>query len=476
MGQYVLSVDIGTSSVRARLYDAQGKPQKGMASQIPYSMTTTPAGGAFIDAQAMLEMAEKVIDDVLGKIDPCAMSIEAVAMCTFWHNILGVDAAGQPATPLLSWNDTRPEAVLGELQNSITPEEFAQRTGCPMHGSYVPAKILWMHRAEPAMAKQVRYWMSLGEYLFFRFFGERICSVSMASASGLLHSATCQWDEKILNAIPATPEQFSTLQTQPAGLQGLRAEFATRWPALAGIPWFPALGDGACSNVGCGCSSLERITLMVGTSGAMRMAWEGDFHAPPPGLWCYRIDAKRPIQGGALSNGGNVFQWMTRSLQLPSLADLEADLAAMKPDGHGLTVLPFFAGQRSPNWNANSTATIHGLRLSTGPADILRASLEAIAYRFAMIHKLLEPLLIKDHVIVASGGGLLHSKTWVRIMADVIGRKVCISQVEEASCRGAALYALEQTGAMETIAEADPHLGAFFEPDLDAHRIYKKAL
>ena len=63
---------------------------------------------------------------------------------------------------------------------------------------------------------------------------------------------------------------------------------------------------------------------------------------PLNGLWCYHIDAERPIQGGALSNGGNLFEWMTNSLQLPEPKELEKELAAMEPDAHGLTILPFF--------------------------------------------------------------------------------------------------------------------------------------
>jgi gluconokinase len=318
--------------------------------------------------------------------------------------------------------------------------------------------------------------MSLGEYLFFRIFGERVASVSMASASGMLRGETAEWDEKIMDICSVYSEQLSWLQTQPEGLVGMLPEFSSRWPSLTQSKWFPVLGDGACSNIGCGCSSPDRVTLMVGTSGAMRAVWDGGYRPPAPGLWCYRIDKPRPIQGGALSNGGNLFGWMSRTLNLPPIDQLETQLADIKPASHGLKLMPFLAGHRSPHWSADRAATIHGLRLATTPVEILRAGLEAIAYRFAMIHRLLQPLLPDDHIMVASGGALLRSPVWTQIMADVIGRPVCVSNVDEASCRGAALYVLEQLHEIESITKADAMLSTTFEPNLEAHEIYQKEL
>ena len=109
----------------------------------------------------------------------------------------------------------------------------------------------------------------------------------------------------------------------------MRDEFAQRWPELDGIPWFPALGDGACNNVGSGCVSRDRFALMVGTSGAMRAVIEESDVEIPAGLWCYRVDRKRFVLGGALSNGGSVYAWMRSTLQLPSERRLEKQLAAM---------------------------------------------------------------------------------------------------------------------------------------------------
>jgi len=133
---------------------------------------------------------------------------------------------------------------------------------------------------------------------------------------------------------------------------GLRAPWASRWPALARVPWHPARGDGACSNVGSDCWGPGRIALNVGTSAALRVVLPeplGPHAATPWGLWRYRIDSTRALVGGATSEGGNVPAWCRKVLALPTdEAALEQAIAAVPPDGHHLTALPFFAGERSP--------------------------------------------------------------------------------------------------------------------------------
>ena len=298
---YILSIDIGTSSIRALVFDGEGNPCGDLGARMSYSMTSTPDGGAYIDVNLICDYVFNVIDQAVAKISGQRIPVSAISMCTFWHNVAGVDANGNPVTPLLSWNDTRPETVLPQLITKINPDDFTFRTGCPMHASYLPAKILWMWESMPLQARQVKYWMSLGEYLLFKICHERLCSVSMASGTGLLHGLNGEWDEKVLSCLPATVDQLSPLfkthldkgqchetnqvSYNPAGFK-MGLEFSPRWPLLHDAEWFPALGDGACSNIGSGCVLPARVAMMVGTSGAMRTVWRGGYQQPPAGLWC----------------------------------------------------------------------------------------------------------------------------------------------------------------------------------------------
>ncbi len=258
--------------------------------------------------------------------------------------------------------------------------------------------------------------------------------------------------------------------------QGLRPEFATRWPALATIPWFPASGDGATANIGSGCASPQRVALTVGTSSALRTVVTDDIDCLPSGLWCYRVDQRRSLPGGALTEGGMVFAWMNEVLRLADRATVEQALATMRPDDHGLTVLPFLAGERSPGWAGDARATLHGLTLSTTSMHILRAGLEAVAFRIALVYEQIRSLLPDDPEIVASGGAVLSSPAWLQIMADVLQRPIIASSVQEASARGAALLALEALGIYDDVGDAPDLFGAIYQPNSQNSAVYKNAI
>ncbi len=473
---YILSLDIGTSSVRGIVFDDTGTAVDGLMKQLQYSMQKTDDGGEFTNADDLCDLVYQIIDAIAEQTKEKSMKISAVSCCTFWHNVVGVNAQGKACTPLLNWSDTRPESVLPQLKEILEPKAFTARTGCPMHASFLPAKLTWAAKAMSDEFVQADHWMSFGEYLFFQITGERKCSYSMASGSGLLYSKECVWDQETLTVLPIDERHLSPLCDKHDPYESMKPELAKRWEFLRNAKWFPALGDGACNNIGSGCAGPDKLTLMVGTSGAMRIVWKGEYRQPPEGLWCYRIDRNRPIQGGALSNGGNLFAWMKNTLNLPDEKELEHIITSAKPDSHGLTILPFLSGQRAPRWNPNSRAMIYGLRASTKPEQILHAGLESIAMRFRLIYDLLKPLVADDHILVASGGGLLKSPAWIQIMADVLGRPVRVSQVQESSCRGAALCALESLGVLDGIEHADPCLGETVNPREENIETYSKAV
>ena len=215
---------------------------------------------------------------------------------------------------------------------------------------------------------------------------------------------------------------------------------------------------------------------MVGTSGALRAVLEAPQIDIPEGLWCYRVDRRRYVLGGALSNGGSVLQWMQRTLALPSEERLDSDLAAMTPGSHGLTIVPLFAGERSTGWRAEARAAIAGLNMHTSSLDILRAGLESVALRFRNVYEVMVERLGAPAEVVASGGALSVLPSWTQMMADALGRPLLTCLEREPSSRGAALLALERMGALRHAAEVATPMGRTFRP-VPAHtEIYMEEL
>jgi gluconokinase len=467
----VLSVDLGSSSVRAELYDRSGKREEGTETRLGYELEYTPEGGVTKDADELLELAVRAIDGALDKAGDSPVS--GVAMSTFWHSVLGLDREGRPTTPVLTWADRRAANAARELRESLDETAIHRRTGCVLHSSYWPAKLSWLSRERAEAFERTERWVSPGDYFYERLFGDSHVGTSMASATGLFDQNLLNWDAEVIEALPVGQAQLSPISDEP--LRGLNEEWARRWPALREVPWFPAVGDGACSNIGSGCTRNDRLALMVGTSGAMRVLWKAESVEVPDGPWCYRADDKRFVLGGALSDGGNLVEWLRNTLRLPGPEETEELLAGMEPDSHGLTFLPLLAGERGPGWADDANGTIAGISMSTAPVEILRAAMEAVALRFALIAEIIEAASPGEKEVVATGGGLLQSPTWTRIMADALGKTITASGVQEASSRGAALLVLEKLGHLE-IEDAEAPLGETFEPDPGRHEIYREAL
>ena len=117
---------------------------------------------------------------------------------------------------------------------------------------------------------------------------------------------------------------------------------------------------------------------MVGTSAALRVLYETEEPRPRPGLFLYRLDERRVVEGGALSDGGNLNDWLERTLAAPA-----GSLAGRGPDDHGLTFLPFLGGERSTGWDPTATGAVTGLTFATTPLDLRQAALEGVAFRIA---------------------------------------------------------------------------------------------
>ncbi|MHB8644279.1 MAG: gluconokinase [Thermomicrobiales bacterium] len=473
---FVLTFDVGTSSVRALLYDAQARSIDGVTAQIAHEMTTTADGGVFCDADALVARTAKVIDGVLSAAGEHAAKIGGVASDTFWHNVVGVNGDGAAITPLYTWADTRSEGAAVALRHRLDERAIHARTGCMLHAMYLPAKFVWLAETDAARFGRVAYWMSFAEYFHFQCFGERACSLSMASGSGLLHLNACQWDDEMLAALPVRADQLSPLRDVDEPFVGLVDAFARRWPSLARVPWYLSLGDGAASNLGSGGVNGSRIAVNAGTSTAMRLVLRADAVRVPDGLWAYRVDRRHFVVGGAESNGGNVWAWLKERMRLDDDDATARAIAAVPPDGHGLTVLPFLAGERSPNYNARARGAITGLSLDTTAPEIARAFLEAISYRFALMDRIIAANYPEAREIIISGSALLHNPTWMQMLADVLGKPLTVSDEAEATSRGAALVALAQLGAIPSWEDVPAALGRTVTPSMDAHRIYQAAI
>ena len=503
----ILALDIGTSSVRAALYDGSAKLIRGTMVKNERMLTATDEGGAEIDAETAFSQIIQAIDDVLQKTGNIEGEIRFVAVSSFWHSLVGIDKKGEPTTKVFGWAETRPAKYVSDLRKNLNESAIHNRTGTHFHSSYWTAKLFWLRKEFPEIFKKTAKWLSFSDYVGLKIFDnellpvETVCrefedglhmmlfepiydkskpacftSVSMASGTGIFDIRACDWDEELLSFLKISREDLPQIVKKNDHTFSLNNKFKRRWKRLKNAEWFAAIGDGAANNIGAGCTTKEKAALMVGTSGAMRVAFAGEVPEKiPKGLWCYRIDRKRIIIGGALSDGGGLYRWLKDNFRL-KLDDnkTEDEIAERIPDEHGLTFLPFLAGERSTGYNEMARGAILGLKSATDTIDIVQAALESVAYRFAEIcDQLNEVAQIKE--IIASGGALRSSPVWTQIIADVLAQNLSLPDVREASSRGAVLLALETIGEINSISELETPKGRKFEFNKKHHAIYQKA-
>ncbi|HEY6410654.1 MAG TPA: gluconokinase [Ktedonobacteraceae bacterium] len=475
---FILALDVGTSSTRALLFDANGVVVPGIQAQESYALTLSKDGEVSVDADRLVAVVASTIEQLLQAAGSLSSAIGAVATDTFWHSIVGVNDDGLPVTPLITWEDTRPRHAAAELAAQLDKKAVHQRTGAPLHASYWPAKLRFLAKTQPDAFARAAQWLSSGEYLHRQLLGRSVCSLSMASGTGMLVTRERRWDAELMDMLKVRPEQLPQLGDLREGIHGLRLAYATRWPTLRDIPWYPAIGDGAAANIGSACAVEGNWALTIGTSSAMRVIVSPDRIEPSAGLWLYLLDARRALLGGALSEGGNVFAWMDKTLKLPSLKEAEPQLAALPPDGHGLTILPFISGERSPGWHAEARAVVAGIQSRTTPVDILRAAMEALAYQLgAVYHELVRALDVHETspTLIGSGGALLGSPVLQHIVADTLAIPLHLSREHEASARGAALLALEAMGILPDMRKTQSELADPVLPDASRGEIYQEA-
>lgn len=439
----LLVIDVGSSSIRTLLFDQNAHPIQGAIARRVHQFTLEPEGAAMLDMYEVQQLVEACIDEVLQH--PQAQHIQAVGMATLVGNLLGIDQKGHLVTPVYTYADTRSADDVESLRTKINPRETHQRTGCMHHTAYHPARLHWLRRTDPKLFAQVSTWTDIATTLYATWFGKAACSYSVASWSGLLNRHTADWDSEWLILLGLEKSQFSPLADYSDACQGLTETYARRWPVLRDVPFFLAVGDGVAANVGSGCVQADRIALTVGTTAAIRLITPASVQLPY-GLWSYRVDHALHLIGGATSEGGNIFQWISEMFGLEHIEGLEATLAKKQPDSHGLTFLPLLAGERSPGWATNATGAITGLRLSTEPVEILQAALEGVALRLSLIAEPLLPLAAPNAEFVASGGAITSSPAWLQIVANAINCPLHLTNVSEITARGVAILMLRALG------------------------------
>ena len=468
MPSLILAIDIGTSSTRTALFDENANRLPVTTAQQTYPLETSADGAAELEPGVLLSAVLRCLEQTMQRFRSDAVlrrqGIAGIGVSCFWHSLVGCDAKGVALTNIITWADARCREDAAALRAEFSEKATHARTGCMQRASFWPAKLRWLRRTQARKFAAAKQWLSPAEWLQHTLAGGANCAVGMATGTGLFQPAKLAWDAELLAACGVSPEKLRAVSDEPTPVGGrLAAQFAE----LKGVPWFPGIGDGAASNLGSGAVRPGLAAINVGTSAALRVMRDHGEMRAPFGLFCYRVDARRFLVGGAVSNAGNLRAWCLRELKLAAEVELEAELAKRPGPEHGLVVLPFWNPERAPTWDEDATGAIHGLRQHTSALDLLQAITEASYHRLARIAELVLAAEKTVPKFIVSGG-IQRSATAMQRLADVLGQTIYPNDEMEASIRGAAIFALEKLG----VAVPDAAFGKAVKPRVKYARLY----
>jgi gluconokinase len=431
----VLAIDLGSSSLRvARVDDAA---QVVAMARRRHAFRDDAARG--IDPYELAASLRGALEEVGGH------GVEAVVMSSLWHSVLGVDAHDAPVTRVFTWESTEPDAVVPELARLLDAEAYRARTGSYLHASYPLAgiRLLLDQGARPAR------WTDLPGWLLRTVLGvETGWSAQLAAGSAMWHQARDAWDAETLDAVGVPVSALGEVWREPVVLG------ADAPAGLAGARLLPVLGDGYCDSVGIAAIGADVSALTAATSGSLRMILDGVLDDAPFGIWRYRVGAQTTGLGGAISNAGNLLEWVRGTLGVADpLAFAHAD---EPPVWDGLTALPELAGERGPRYRREVSAAVSGLRGRHTAADIGRELVFGVLGVYATMTELMaraQPTLSR---FVTAGGIVQGSPVFGQLLADATERTVSLSPVSESSLRGAAVHALGGVAAPENVREFAP--------------------
>ncbi len=248
----ILALDIGTSSVRAAVYDSSGEVLPKTFVKNERTLTATDDGGAEIDAAEAFAQIEKAIDDVLKKAAKIKGEIEYVAVSSFWHSLVGIDAKGKPTTKVFGWADTRSRDYVSELRKKFNQTEIHNRTGARFHSSFWTAKLFWLRKEFPDVFKKTDKWLSFSDFVALKFFGTPssrrqsadtpkkssgnintiFTSVSMASATGIFDIRQNVWDTELIKFLKVKKTNLPEIVAEDSQTFQLNKKYANRWEKL----------------------------------------------------------------------------------------------------------------------------------------------------------------------------------------------------------------------------------------------------
>ncbi|HEY9582651.1 MAG TPA: gluconokinase [Savagea sp.] len=468
----VIGLDLGTTSAKAVAFHFTGTVIG--ECEIPYTLYTPQPHYAEQDPLEIERAAIRVLRQLIETYDLKQERIATVGLSTAMHSVICIDQQGNPLSPAITWADRRANIYAERVKQNM-PHIYEQ-TGVPLHPMSPFIKLLWMHNQQYAPYEKADYFVSIKEFLLYRWFGIREVDYSIAAATGLFNAHTLTWDEEALELAHITTDQLfhpvaPTTKTPP-----LSTRLAMEMGLPVGIPFVIGGSDGPLATLGVGAIEEGDFAITIGTSGAIRHFTKNKKVDSSHSTFLYPFADAMNLVGGPTNNGGIALQWLKTLLAYDDSYESFVSLAERAPAGSdGLIFSPYLHGERAPMWNAHIPGNLFGLNARHERHHIIRAVLEGIVFSIYHVAEIMEQTTGAPKRLFVNGG-FTQSPFAVQVLANIFQKEVFVPATHQSSAWGAAWTALVGIGIERDFSSIQPHIPMkdSFQPNEATFPIYEK--
>jgi xylulokinase len=445
----ILTVDIGTTSVKVSLFDGQFRLLQ--ASVREYRLDAGRGGLVEVDPAEYILAVRLGIAAVLER-PGLSENVAAIAVTTQGETLIPVDSGGRPLCKAIVWLDTRAGQEAEALSRIIGRDDFYRTTGLPEINAALPlAKLLHIRLNHPEIYRRTYRFLLLEDYIHFWLTGRFVSEKALLCSTGYFDIIRDDYWPEALDAAGIDADKLPEALRCGEVVGPLLPERAAELRLTGGTVAVTGAMDQAAAALGAGCASGGIVTETTGTALVMAAVTCEPRFTLPPILSIYR----HAIDGAYLYlpiglTAGMTLKWFKDQFcadiaaEHPGQAvyDVMGDMAGRVPAGsEGLLVLPHLAGCINPDNNPDARAVFAGAALNTTRAHFIRAIMESVAYMLKDFITMLEDRGIKVSEIRSMGGGS-NSGIWQQIKADAARIPFCTMNVTEVASAGAALLAM----------------------------------
>ncbi len=478
----LLGIDVGTTGCKAALFAPDGRMLA--TAYREYDIQHPEPGWAELDSVYVWAAVQETIRQVAGQAE-AGDPIEALSISSLAESVVPVSADRRILGPSLLNFDCRGEEYVPGLSQRLTPEQLYQINGNTLGNHFTLTKLMWIRDHQPRLYEQAAYFLHWTSFVAFMLGAEPTVDYSMANRTLFFDINREAWSQELLAVAGLEADKLA----RPAPSHAVVGTVSPYVAAELGLPPGVQIAIGAhdqCANaIGCGVLNPGQASYGMGTYHCIAPVFTGrrapaimiergintEHHAMPGRFMAFIYN-----QGGALVKWfRNTFAAAEHQQALQNSQSIyPALLDEMPPDPSSVVVLPHFMTTGPPEFIANSSGVITGLRLETTRGDILKGIIESIAYSLKENIDNLPPTGIAIEEYRVAGGGS-RSDTWIQICADILGQRFIRPEVTEASALGAAIIAGVGCGMFASFEEGVAtmiRLGRTFEPDMRMHARY----